>query len=533
MNVDSARSVEIQPLESAREKSGAKGTGFPELMEAVLGRPAEKAKASRSQSDEPVENRAQGRAPRGDAGAARKKEAREGEPDVAAEARVSANPAPKAKGKAEVQEEKNARPVVDGETAEAQPPVEAPAWQVAAALALPELVAMASGVAVDAEAQAEGAPSNGETEETERAASAGEVVASEPVPGGEPEVADAVVRSMPIVESAAREAAAAVVGTATAKGAEKDEPAVNAAAEAPVREVVEQVVRSVVDAAGIRAESKDLRAPVAGRESRSSEIDASAQPANREGLPVQTTASADVGSDGSPRDGQTPAESRTNAAAARAGTEAAAVGAASPQSPTNTLAESSVRGTESAAPAAVDATAPPVSTPATEAASPTAPQRAESVHAGDAIAIQADWLATRGGGSARIVLHPPELGEIVIRVSVRQQAVDVVMVAQTALARTMAEDQSDRLAQAFAHRDLRLDQFEVRRADPSDSSATAQFGSSDAGARERERAEDQGGVQDGAAGRGSRNRWAGAGEAAVQPPRFVPTERASGVDLRI
>lgn len=83
--------------------------------------------------------------------------------------------------------------------------------------------------------------------------------------------------------------------------------------------------------------------------------------------------------------------------------------------------------------------------------------------ASDAIAVQTEWLASRGGGTARLLLSPPSLGEIAIRVTLQGGVVHVVMVAQEALAQAVAEDQSERLAQAFSSRDLRLESFEVRR----------------------------------------------------------------------
>lgn len=160
--------------------------------------------------------------------------------------------------------------------------------------------------------------------------------------------------------------------------------------------------------------------------------------------------------------------------------------------------------------------------------------RALPAAAPDSIAIQTEWLATRGGGTARLVLHPPELGEIAIRVTVRQQSVDVVMVAHTALAQQAADDQSERLSQAFASRDLRLEHFEVRRGDPSDASPSGEFGSSDAGARERERAGDGAFAgRSGPAGQGGRQGFGEAEASASPPPRIVSSGRAAGIDLRI
>lgn len=159
-------------------------------------------------------------------------------------------------------------------------------------------------------------------------------------------------------------------------------------------------------------------------------------------------------------------------------------------------------------------------------------ERVLPIAAPETIQARAEWLATQGGGTARLVLHPPELGEIAIRVTVRHQAVTVEMVAHTAIARSIAEEQSDRLAQAFASRDLRLEQFEVRRSDPSDSSSTGQFGSSDAGARERERAEEERGASRGPSGAALR-RGSAAGNESVASTTRAPNGRSGGIDLRI
>lgn len=551
MNVDSARSVEVQSLESPRERSGAKGSGFPELMESVLGRPSEQAKTARPQADEPAEGRSRARSQRSDSGGVRKQGARDGEPEIASDQRSAARPAPRAKPETEPDDEQDASRATASETAEVAPPTDAPVWQIAAALAVPELVAMASGIAVAPDAQTGGEESTDAVAEPGLAAPGGEVVASAPVQVEDDGLGDAVIGRAPIAEVEARQAAVAVVEAATSKGAAASEPAATVATEQrhsegletlkpakPVEPVesAEPVVRVVGEVAGVRTESRELR-PAANREGRSSGLDAPELRANHEVLPPNTNGSADLGSDGSPRDGQTPPQVRTNAPVERASGEAAAVGGVLAEAPTTGIAEASIRGGEASAQVGADALVPSAPTPATDTATvtpaSTQAERAQPGAAADAITIQTDWLATRGGGSARLVLSPPELGEIVIRVSVRQQSVEVVMVAQTALAHSMAQDQSDRLAQAFAHRDLRLDQFEVRRADPSDSSATGQFGSSDAGARERDRAEDQSGVAGDAAGRGGRRRLGVADGGAASPPRFVSTERASGIDLRI
>ncbi len=127
--------------------------------------------------------------------------------------------------------------------------------------------------------------------------------------------------------------------------------------------------------------------------------------------------------------------------------------------------------------ATVGATGLPVAEAPPAGAAPPPPPAA------DALAVQTEWLATRGGGSARLVLHPPELGEIAIRVTLREGSVDVVMIAHEAAAKAIAEEQSDRLAQAFSNRDLRMGSFEVRQAETrvaSEADVEAQLGNPDA-----------------------------------------------------
>ncbi len=81
----------------------------------------------------------------------------------------------------------------------------------------------------------------------------------------------------------------------------------------------------------------------------------------------------------------------------------------------------------------------------------------------EAIPMHGEWLAARGGGVVRLQLHPPELGQIELRVMVRGNAVHVLMVAQESAAISVAQEQRDDLAQNLAQRDLRMQEFEVRR----------------------------------------------------------------------
>jgi hypothetical protein len=76
--------------------------------------------------------------------------------------------------------------------------------------------------------------------------------------------------------------------------------------------------------------------------------------------------------------------------------------------------------------------------------------------------IHVEWLAARGGGSARIQLHPPELGGVELSVQVRGNAVHVVIRADEAAAARAALDGRELLADALAGRELRVESFEVR-----------------------------------------------------------------------
>lgn len=153
----------------------------------------------------------------------------------------------------------------------------------------------------------------------------------------------------------------------------------------------------------------------------------------------------------------------------------------------------------------------------------------------DALAIQAQWLAARGGGSARLILHPPELGEIAVRVTLRGGAVDVVLIAQEASARSLAEGQAERLAEAFSNRDLRLENFEVRRGDsgPAEDEASGFLG---ADAQDRQQAREESESRSEASASGGPAHRDGEGRAVHsenEMPRIVTVAAASGVDLRI
>ncbi|MAE96040.1 MAG: hypothetical protein CL910_15390 [Deltaproteobacteria bacterium] len=113
-------------------------------------------------------------------------------------------------------------------------------------------------------------------------------------------------------------------------------------------------------------------------------------------------------------------------------------------------------------PVAVDSTlaTPGVAAPAANAA----PTTSTAVGAPEeALPVQVEWLAARGGGNARFQLHPPNLGEVNLSVTVRGSAVDIVIQVQDQAAQLVAQTR-DLLAQGLGTRDLHIDQFEVRTA---------------------------------------------------------------------
>ncbi len=197
-------------------------------------------------------------------------------------------------------------------------------------------------------------------------------------------------------------------------------------------------------------------------------------------------------------------------------------------------AEVSLRAPEVVPVSGVGQVANPVAGMVTEMTTTAAPGSPAPAAASDAIAVQTEWLASRGGGSARLLLNPPDLGEIAIRVTLREGAVDVVMVAHEAAARSVAEDQSDRLVQAFANRDLRMETFEVRRGDPTEMANLDLSHFGDSGPRGRDRAEDE------TDGRGAPSRRGGAIGRGAGPdpvrsvqPEILSVGQETGVDLRI
>lgn len=80
----------------------------------------------------------------------------------------------------------------------------------------------------------------------------------------------------------------------------------------------------------------------------------------------------------------------------------------------------------------------------------------------EVVPLHVEWLAARGGGTARLQLDPPNLGEVEVAVTVRGSVVDVVVRAADPAAQLAVAQTRDLLADGLASRDLRIEGFDVR-----------------------------------------------------------------------
>ncbi|MEZ4278044.1 MAG: flagellar hook-length control protein FliK [Myxococcota bacterium] len=538
MQVERIRSFESDSIDSGRARGNGKSAGFSELMDSVLGA-AESSQTARpevaeSRSEKGAAERTGREARETTSGPRKAKRGEERESAATDEAGAKASAAAPDEGAAgaaardagderEAREEEASAERTNGAESDLIVAPAAQGLETAMPIAIPEFEALARGPEPDAaseEGMIELAPELDLEADARRAAGAGALATPEA-----PDLAEATNGRTAIGDPRAREALRTALEQALA---ERDAGAEAGEAEGDPAAVAAPGIES--DAARPGGLSMDPGAPRADAAPRSELASAlRAVAADPSGARSQN----EFAGDDSAR-GREAALARPAAAATpKANAESGAVAAAAIEGATAGLVEAVADADDSNPAIRLDGAPPAAAARAPELPPTMQTGRALPNAAPDAIAAQAEWLATRGGGTARLVLNPPELGEIAIRVTVRQQAVEVVMVAQTALAHSMAEDQGDRLSQAFASRDLRLDQFEVRRGDPSDSNGTGQFGSSDAGARERERAQDERGVRgQRGSGRGP-GRAGGLGGVAAPPPRIGSSGGAAGVDLRI
>ncbi len=175
---------------------------------------------------------------------------------------------------------------------------------------------------------------------------------------------------------------------------------------------------------------------------------------------------------------------------------------------------------------AANANPPVVTEPAQEAAEPATPTSTARPMPAEAIPQHIEWLVARGGGSAQIQLHPPELGKLTIQVSVRGDDVQVVMNVREAAAQTLVAEYKESLENALTSKDLKLEQFEVRDWNQREGSPFRE------GAH-HEHAE--GGHRRGADRKGARGSGQKGSAGALAPPAAVPAQSlgAQGVSLRV
>ncbi len=107
--------------------------------------------------------------------------------------------------------------------------------------------------------------------------------------------------------------------------------------------------------------------------------------------------------------------------------------------------------------------APPI--PAESAVPNAAPSSRASVPMravpAEAVATRIEWLAERGGGTARVRLDPPSLGEIEIEVRMRGGVAEVVLRTSERATHAMLAGERAAVTHILAARDVRVDEFSV------------------------------------------------------------------------
>jgi flagellar hook-length control protein FliK len=91
----------------------------------------------------------------------------------------------------------------------------------------------------------------------------------------------------------------------------------------------------------------------------------------------------------------------------------------------------------------------------------------------EAVASRVEWLAERGGGTARVRLDPPSLGEIEIEVRMRGGVAEVVLRTSERATHAMLTGERAAVTHILAARDVRVDEFSVVHESTPRSDATA------------------------------------------------------------
>jgi flagellar hook-length control protein FliK len=149
------------------------------------------------------------------------------------------------------------------------------------------------------------------------------------------------------------------------------------------------------------------------------------------------------------------------------------------------------------------------------------------------LATRIEWLAERGGGTVRVRLDPPSLGEIEIEVRLRNGVAEVVVHTRESDTQALLVGERTAVTQILAARDVRMDDFQVvhqapPRGDAAASGATGdQTSQRDASAR--------GDAQGGGEGRRDSPPQPGAGDGRAPAPRAFtpPALESTRLDLRV
>lgn len=123
------------------------------------------------------------------------------------------------------------------------------------------------------------------------------------------------------------------------------------------------------------------------------------------------------------------------------------------------------------------------STPAPAVAAAPAESVPASVAPG-ALADRIEWLAARGGGTARVRLDPPSLGEVELEVRLRGQSIELTLRTHGEGAHALLSAERGAIGQILASRELRLESFVVTTGGGETPTGVGSEGGASAGGRE-------------------------------------------------
>jgi flagellar hook-length control protein FliK len=107
----------------------------------------------------------------------------------------------------------------------------------------------------------------------------------------------------------------------------------------------------------------------------------------------------------------------------------------------------------------------------------------------EAVPLHVEWLAERGGGTAVVDLHPPNLGRVEIAVRVVGDEVEVSIASQSDQVQAVIDSQRGQLEQSLGERSLRMTQFDLGLAGQNQSQRGNASSSRDPNGSARERRE--------------------------------------------